>query len=94
MAARSGSSKSGRACRQRVSARTRSAGPSVLGARPTGEIERSVRIDAGFRQHRIAEDRGDLGVGPHILQEGRLNLLTETPVAKKLPAVEAAQRIG
>ena len=68
--------------------------PIILGARPAGEIESSVRIDAGFRQHRIAEDRRDLGVGPHILQEGGLNLVPETPVTKKLPAVQARAGIG
>ena len=66
--------------------------PVILGARPTGEIERSVRIDAGFGQHRIAKDRRDLGVGPHILQEGWLNLFPEPPVANKLPPVQFAQR--
>jgi hypothetical protein len=64
----------------------------VLGTRPSGEIERSVRIDPGFSQHRVAKDRRDFGVGPHILQERLLNLLTQAPVTKKLPAVEAAQR--
>ena len=65
--------------------------PIILGARPAGEVESSVRIDAGFRPRRIAEDLRDLGVGPHILQEGWLNLVTQTPVTKKLPAVQAAQ---
>ena len=37
-------------------------------------------------------DRRDLGVGPHILQEGGLNLLPEAPLAQKLSPVQIAQR--
>ena len=92
MAARSVSSRSGCGVpppRERKDLKRR---PIILRARPSGEIERSVRIDAGFRQHRVAEDRRDLVVGPHILQEGGLNLLPETPLAKKLAPVQIAQR--
>src|ERR1700722_20849411 len=49
--------------------------PVILGTRPTGKIERAVRIDAGLGQYRIAKDRLDFLVRPHILQEGQLSLL-------------------
>ena len=92
IAAWSASSKSGlRAAppRERKDFKRRSV---ILGARPAGEVERPIRIDAGFSQHRIAKDRRDLGVGPHILQERWLNLVPEASVANKLPPVQFAQR--
>src|SRR6185437_16822204 len=57
-----------------------------------GEIERSVRIDAGFRQRRLAEYGGYFCIGPRILQKRRLNLVPEPPIAEQLPPIEAAQR--
>ena len=68
--------------------------PVILGARPTGEVKRPVRIDARFGQHRIAKDRRDFVVGPHILQEGGLNLLPEAPVANEAPARPARAALG
>ena len=64
----------------------------ILGARPSGEIEGSVWIDAGFGQHRAAEHGRDLVIGPHILQEGGLNLFPEMRPTNELPPVELAQR--
>ena len=40
----------------------------------------------------LAEDRRDLVVGPHILQEGGLNLFPEMPLTNKLASVQLAQR--
>ena len=63
----------------------------ILRARPSGEIEGSIWIDAGFAQHRPAEHGRELVIGSYVLQEGGLNLLPETRVANKLPPVQFAQ---
>ena len=65
----------------------------ILRARPSGEIEGSIWIDAGISQHRVAKDRGDLIVGPHILQEGALNLFSEAPPMNKRASVQLAERL-
>ena len=66
----------------------------ILRARPSGEIERSIWIDAGISQNRVAKDRRDLIVGPHILQERGLNLFPEAPSTNKLASVQLAQRLA
>ena len=88
------SSRSGCASRHRVSVRTCKRRPVILRARPSGEIERSIRIDAGFGQHRLAEHRRDLVVGPHILQEGGLNLLPEMPADEEARVRPACAALG
>src|ERR1700722_15404576 len=65
----------------------------VLRPRPLGEIEGSIWIDAGFTQHRLAEDRRQLVIGSYVLQERGLNLFPEAPPTSKLAPVQFAQRL-
>src|SRR3984885_10885446 len=62
----------------------------ILGTRPSSKIEAPIWIDSSLGQHRFAKDRGDLIVGPHILQEGGLNLFSEEFPTHKLASVQLA----
>ena len=53
----------------------------MLRAIPADEIERSVGVDPWFAQNAVAFDRGNLLIGPHILQKTWDHLATETGVA-------------
>ena len=64
--------------------------PIRLRPRPAADIQRRIRIDPGLGKHRRSRNRGDLGVGARVLEEGRLYPVPEIALTQKLPTVQTA----
>jgi len=64
----------------------------VLRPGPADEIRCAIRVDAHICQHGVSRQRGDLGVGSHVPEQGGLNLRPEVARAQELAPIERLQR--